>query len=170
MMEEENMLPPSNGGSSPSKSSGNHNNTQDTTAAVNPLKSDPELLSLLKKLDKVKKYKSFQRWKAKFLERFETFLYEAGMKPAELACNQISAVLNKFVKMANQVQTHISKGELSDSRKTVKAALALNEMCNDLTQVVTKVEDLVPPNSKEEKKRKFTKFHLGAALIRQGFH
>ena len=51
--------------------------------STNPLKTDAELVALLKRLDKVKKYKTFQRWKSKFLDRLEQFLYEKGMKPAE---------------------------------------------------------------------------------------
>jgi len=138
---------------------------------VNPLKSDAELSSLLKRLDKVKKYKSFQKWKQKFLDRLEQFLYEAGMKPAELTCDDFDDLLNKLVKKgAEKVLGHIERGELGDDRKTVKSSLALNEMCNMLTTVVSVLENLIPSNSKEEKKVGFTKFHLGAVLIRQGFH
>ena len=137
---------------------------------VNPLKSDFELQTLLKKLDKVKKYKTFQRWKSKFLDRLEQFLYEKGMDPAEKTCNAFALVLTKFVKNANAVAAHIEKGDLGNGKKTVKASLALNEMCNSLTNVVSEVETLIPSRKQEEKKKGFNKFHLGAALIRQGFH
>lgn len=137
---------------------------------ANPLKSDPELQMLLKKLDSIKKYKKFQGWKQKFLERLEQFLYEKGMTPAEKACNDFDALLKKFTKMANKVQDCIDKGELNENKKSVKAALALNEMCNSLTKVVSELENWIPFSDREEKKRGFTKFHLGAVLIRQGFH
>ena len=136
----------------------------------NPIKSDPELQIMLKKLDSVKKYKTFQGWKTKFLDRLEQFLYEAGMKPADTASNDFSATLEKFTKKEAKVVNHMEKGELSDTKKTVKASLALNEMCNSLTTLVTGVEQLIPSVAREEKKRGFTKFHLGAVLIRQGFH
>ena len=51
--------------------------------STNPLKTDAELQVLLKQLDGIKKYKKFQGWKAKFLDRLETFLYEEGMVPAQ---------------------------------------------------------------------------------------
>jgi len=137
---------------------------------VNPLKSDPELQVLLKRLDGIKKYKKFQGWKAKFLARLEQFLYESGMTPAQKASNDFEEVLHKFVKRANKVQDHIEKGELSDTRKTVKGAVNLNELCNALTTVLVELERWIPYSQAEEKKRKFTKFHLGAVLIRQGFH
>jgi ubiquitin C len=139
-------------------------------ANVNPLKSDPELQMLLKKVDKIKKYKSFQRWKTRFLERLEQFLYEEGMVPAENSCNDFANLLKKFVKSTDKVQAFIEKGDLGDDKKTVKAALSLNEMCNSLTTAVQQVETLIPSKSQEEKKRGYTKFHLGAVLIRQGFH
>ena len=137
---------------------------------VNPLKSDPELQVLLKRLDGIKKYKKFQGWKAKFLARLEQFLYQSGMTPAQAASNAFDTQLNNLVKRANKVQDHIEKGELSDQRKTVKAALNLSEMCNSLTTVVTELEHWIPYNATQEKRRKFTKFHLGAVLIREGFH
>ena len=137
---------------------------------INPLKTDAELTSLLKRLDKVKKYKTFQRWKTKFLDRLEQFLYEKGMKPADQAATEFDNLLKKFVKSATKVQDFIEKGDLGDSKKTVKASLALNEMCNSLTGVVDAVYKVIPMKSSDEKKRGFTKFHLGATLIRQGFH
>ena len=137
---------------------------------VNPLKSDPELQTLLKTLGSIKKYRKFQGWRAKFLDRLEQFLYDEGMTPAQAACHDFDSLLKKFVKMATKVQDHIQMGALSSTKKTVKAALALSEMCNSLTTVCREVEDLIPFSDREEKKRGFTKFHLGAVLIRQGFH
>ncbi|CAB9516895.1 Polyubiquitin (Fragment) [Seminavis robusta] len=137
---------------------------------VNPLKTDPDLQALLKRLDGVKKYKTFQRWKNKFLDRLEQFLYEKGMKPADKACNEFDALLKGFVKRTNKVQEHIEKGDLGESKKTVKAALSLNEMCSSLQGIVEAIDKVIPMKSSEEKKRGFSKFHLGATLIRQGFH
>lgn len=137
---------------------------------VNPLKSDSELQDLLKQLNKFKKYKKFQRWKKTFLERLEHLLSEEGLCPAEQACDNFHALLKKAVSMNIKVKCFIEKGDLGDHKKTVRASLALNEMCNSLTKVVDEIKGLIPSNSKEEKKYGFTKFHLGAALIRQGFH
>ena len=137
---------------------------------VNPLKSDAELAMMLKKLDKVTKYKTFQKWKTKFLERLEQYLYEAGIDPADKAGVNFDRMLTKFVKSANKVTEFVEKGDLGGEKKTVKSSLALNEMCNQLTDVVETLKTLIPSTSKEEKEKGFTKFHLGAALIRQGFH
>lgn len=61
---------------------------------ANPLKSDPELKGLLKRLDKIKKYKTFNRWKSKFLDQLTTLVYEKGMAPAEKACDDFTQTLN----------------------------------------------------------------------------
>lgn len=141
-----------------------------TTTTTNPLKTDAELLSLLKRLDGIHKYKTFQRWKARFLDRLDTFLYDSGMSPADASCTAFHQLLQKQLHRVQQVQTHVAHGDLNATKKTVKAALALNEMCSLLTTTVQETEQLIPANTKEEKQRGFTKFHLGAVLIRQGFH
>jgi hypothetical protein len=141
-----------------------------STSDANPLKSDPELQVLLKRLDAIKKYKKFQGWKAQFLDRLESFLYEPGMAPAQRAVNDFDAILKTLVKRANKVQDYMDKGDLSETKKTVRASLGLNELCTYLITVVAEVANLIPSRDKDEKKRGFTKFHLGAVLIRQGFY
>ena len=137
---------------------------------VNPLKSDPELVGLLKRLDKIGKYKTFNRWKDKFLTRFDSLVFEQGMEPAEKRCNDFTTVLKKTVKFADKVAGHNERGELSPQKKSVKASLALSELANHLTTTVEQLDQLIPSTGKDEKKMGFTKFHLGAVLIRQGFH
>eukprot|EP00934_Nitzschia_sp_Nitz4_P000475 Nitzschia sp. Nitz4//scaffold71_size96697//4727//10756//NITZ4_004685-RA/size96697-processed-gene-0.125-mRNA-1//-1//CDS//3329557217//475//frame0 len=137
---------------------------------VNPIKSDPELQMLIRKLDRVNKYKTFQRWKDKFLAKLEDYLYEKGMQPAEKACDALEDRLKKLVMKTTKLLDYIHKGDLGEDKKTVKASLALNEMCNSLESARKEIEDLIPALKSEEKRRGYSKFHLGAALIRQGFH
>lgn len=144
---------------------------KDVNTEGNPLKSDPELKGLLKRLDKIKKYKTFNRWKSKFLGRLTTLVYEKGMAPAESACNDFAKTINGTIKCASKVTDFIEKGELSTSKKTVKASLALSELTqNHLTTTVEALQNLIPSTGRDEKKLGFTKYHLGAVLIRQGFH
>ncbi|GKZ01305.1 hypothetical protein MPSEU_001081500 [Mayamaea pseudoterrestris] len=149
-----------------SGNSSSHNNSHNDS---NPLKSDPELLGLLKRLDQVKKYKTFTKWKTKFLDRLETLLYEDGMPFATKATADFTATLQKCVKKLVSVQACMERGDLTEIKKTVKSSLALSEMCNSLETVRVAVQDLIPASSQDEKLRRFTKFHLGAVLIRQGF-
>ncbi|CAB9505189.1 Polyubiquitin (Fragment) [Seminavis robusta] len=136
----------------------------------NPLRSDPELCGLLKRLDKIKKYKTFNRWKTKFLNRLDGLIYQKGMDPAERTTEAFNKLVKKTVVAASKVTNHIEKGELSSEKKTVKASLSLSELSNNLTTTVEKLEELIPSTGKDEKKLGYTKYHLGAVLIRQGFH
>jgi len=136
----------------------------------NPIKSDPELVGLLKRLDKVNKYKTFDRWKSNFVSRLSTLVYENGIDPAEKICHAFAFVLKATIKCATKVTNHIEKGELSNEKKTVKASLALSELGNNLTTTVQKLEELIPSTDRDEKRMGFTKYHLGAVLIRHGFH
>lgn len=144
---------------------------RNSTAAeeANPIKSDPQLQVLVKKLDKVKKYKTFQRWKSNFLDRFDEFLYDKGMEPAEKSCTDLDANLRKLVAKTTKVLDFIHKGDLGEDKKSVKGSLALNEMCTSLENVRGEIETLIPSLKSEERRKGFSKFHLGAALIRQNF-
>ena len=139
-------------------------------ASTNPLRSDPELQSLTKKLEKIEKFKSFQRWQTKFLDRLDTFLTDKGsMEPATRTCTDFGKLLDRQLQFATKVSTHVEKGELGLEKKTIKAMLALSEMCKVLTQVVEQTQTLIPSTNRDEKASGFTKFHLGAALVQQGF-
>lgn len=135
----------------------------------NPIQSDATLQTLLRKLDKIQKYKTFQRWKGKFLDRLTEFLYQSGMDPATKRCDHFKQLLATFIAQADKVTRFIEKDELGENRKTVKAALALQEMCKQLTTLVEFMRVLIPSRKSEEKQCGFSKFHLGASLIRQGF-
>ena len=137
---------------------------------ANPIKSDGELLLLKGKVNKIQKYKTFQRWKGKFLTRFETFLYEKGMEPAERSASAFDTNLTKLQKQTEKVLDFIHNGDLCADKKSVKASLALNEMCNQLEQSRQEIEGVVPSLKSDERSKGYSKFHLGAALIRQGFH
>ncbi|CAB9505187.1 Polyubiquitin (Fragment) [Seminavis robusta] len=118
----------------------------------NPLRSDPELCGLLKRLDKIKKYKTFNRWKTKFLNRLDGLIYQKGMDPAERTTEAFNKLVKKTVVAASKVTNHIEKGELSSEKKTVKASLSLSELSNNLTTTVEKLEELIPSTGKDEKK------------------
>jgi hypothetical protein len=151
-----------NGGSPPDTPAG-------MARQCNPVRSDPALLALKQKLPQITKHKSFHKWKASFLARLDDFLAQEGMAPAAAACTSFGTLLDKQLRMAAKVTAHVDKGELSVDRKTVKSALALQEMCSLLSKVVDATQTLIPSLQKEEDALGFTKFHVAAALIGQGF-
>jgi hypothetical protein len=143
--------------------------TQKQQENNNPIKTDAELNILVhSKLEHISKYKTFTRWKGKFLQRFETFLYQKGMDPAQRQADALQVTLNKLCKQTSRVLQYIDQGDLTANRKTVKASLSVNEMCNTLEQARVELEGLIP-SGREEKRIGYTKFHLGAILIQQNF-
>lgn len=155
-----------------SLSNSSHHSSAATTQQPenNPIKTDAELSILVhQKLEPIEKYNSFQRWKGKFLTRFETFLYQKGMDPAKEEAAFLQATLIKLTKQSSKVLYYIDTGDLSGERKTVKASLALNEMCVTLEDARQALEGLIPSSPREEKQFGYSKFHLGAVLIQDNF-
>jgi hypothetical protein len=134
-------------------------------AGDNPLKSDPQLVALLKKLDTIVKYKYFHRWKKSFLDRLLPQIQSSekrGMQVADEASERFDAILAKTAKQAHKV---VDIGKKSSN----KATLALRELLSLMQQTTAALTEWILASSSEEKKQGYTKFHLGAALIQQGF-
>lgn len=138
----------------------------------NPITKDLQLNILVHdKLDKIKKYTPFHRWKSKFLTRFDTFLTEGGKKPAREASGRIQNHLQNCLNRADVLIELIERGDLSPitGRKTVRAFSALKEFCQDLDGTRVELQELVPGNSMDERRLGYTKFHVGASLIEECF-
>ena len=152
--------------------SASSNHTHPNSGSNNPITNDVKLNILVHdKLQTITKYKQFQRWKCKFLDRFETYLSQSGMEPAEAASNELRMHLETCLKRASVVLDRIDAGDLSpiSQKRTVKASKALKEFGISLELCRAQLEELVPAKQIDEKRKKYTKFHVGASLIRDGF-
>ncbi len=152
-------------------SSSNHTQAINS-GSKNPITNDVKLNILVhEKLQTIKKYKQFQRWKCKFLDRFETYLTQSGMQPAEAASKDLQVHLETCLKRASIVLDRIEAGDLSpvSQKRTVKASKALKEFGMSLEVCRAELEELVPAKQIDEKRKRYTKFHVGASLIRDGF-
>jgi len=138
----------------------------------NPITNDVKLNILVHdKLENIKKYKQFHRWKSKFLDKFDSYLSESGIDPARKASAEILQHLESCSKRAATLLTHLEKGDMNPTtgRVTVRAALALKEFCVKIDECRFELEELVPAKQIDERRRRYTKFHVGAALIKAGF-
>jgi hypothetical protein len=135
----------------------------------NPLKYDPELKGLIEKLDSINSYRTFRRWKSSFLGRFESFLTEKGIEPAENSYKQFSSNMKTFEQDVIKVQKFVDKGEISVDRTTVKGRNSLNEMNKEVVKIIQEEDELIPSTGAQEKKKEYNKYHLGAVLVRNGF-
>jgi hypothetical protein len=82
---------------------------------------------------------------------------------ADEASEGFDAMLAKKAKQAHKVV------DFGDKASSVKATLALRELGSLLQRTTATLTEWIPASSSEEKKQGYTKFHLGAALIQQGF-
>lgn len=136
----------------------------------NPITNDIHLNILVhEKLPTITKYKQFHRWKSKFLERFDAYLTQSGMEPANAASQELQVNLEACLKRALNVLEQIGKGNLSPTKRSVKASLALKEFCVSIEECRVELEELVPTTQIDEHRKRYTKFHVGASLIKAGF-
>ena len=137
----------------------------------NPIKEDPELRRLLQDLHSITTKRDFTRWKASFVERFSTYLSTDGETAAKAKRDEYQKELGLFVNMVQQLEDHISKGGLSleQGKTTVKARKCLAEVQKHLTRVANKTENLIPGTGEQVREMGYTKFHMGAVLIDDGF-
>jgi hypothetical protein len=138
-------------------------------ATLNPVQTDPQLKEMIARLDNVDSFRSFKMWKSSFLNRFETFLAEDGTAPAQTVYMEFRKNMGLFVKQVKAVQGFVEKGEISVDRTTVKGRNSLNEMNKQLVEIIAEERKLIPAKSEQERRRGYTKFHLGAVLVRDGF-
>ena len=130
---------------------------------------DPALKDMLDKLEFVKSGRAFKRWKSSFLAKFESFLEQSNIDDALTVHKHFSASMGVFVKQVSVLNEFVDKGDLSEEKITVKGRNSLNEMHKLMTDVIGELDDLIPSTGAMEKKRGYTKFHIGAVLIREDF-
>ena len=144
--------------------------TLTNSGSNNPITNDANLNILVHdKLPTVTKYKQFQRWKSKFMDRFNAYLTQSGMEPASVATGDLQVHLDACLRRALDVLEQIDKGNLSPTRRSVKASRALKEFCVIIEECRVELEELIPATQVDEKRRRYTKFHVGASLIKAGF-
>lgn len=135
----------------------------------NPLKEDPKLVELLQQLDGISTHRQFRRWKKSFLCIFETYLENAGCAKVRQSYRKLSQILSRHVELVKQMHAHIQMGNFSKEGCTVRARQTLANFLDQMIRVKQVLIDLLPTTAKMEKEIGYTKFHLAAVLIDNGF-
>jgi len=93
------------------------------------------------------------------------------MEHANAASDELQVHLEACLRRASVVLDRIAAGDLSprSQKRTVKASQALKEFGISLEMCRAEVEELVPAKNIDEKRKRYTKFHVGASLINDGF-
>ena len=141
-----------------------------TDVKSNPIQRDPELKAMVEEqLAAVHSYRSFKLWRSSFLNRFDAFLTQEGAPQAKKAYTDFGGSVQRFVQYVHQLQANLERGDLTVDRTTVRGRNSLNEMNKALVQVMEQEQALIPARGRDEKSLGYTKFHLGAVLVRDGF-
>ena len=145
---------------------------------ANPLKTDPELKQRLAELPDICTRSDFTRWRNSFLTRYEFFLAQSGTGQAEPAYHAFCNVSKKLSTLTETVQQDLqvttsteeinSAGEREYNVK-VSTRRRLVEWNKQLQQTSTALTTLTPATLELEKQYGYTKFQLGALLVRNGF-
>lgn len=136
---------------------------------TNPLEEDPLLKELLKQLDRIETRRGFAKWKPQFLDQFEVHLEGTNVTKAGQKYHSLAKRLDRLALLLKKMEGLISSGECSEEHCTVKARQCLTELQKALTGMIGHTESLVPGTHEMEKEVGYTKFDMGAVLVRDGF-
>ena len=135
----------------------------------NPIKESPVLQKLLQELDSITSRRQFRRWRKSFLAEFEIFLFESGNVKVRIAYRNLCTILSRHVELVKKMHAHIQLGDLSPDGCTVRARQTLGNFFDQMIRVKQILIDLLPTTAQMEKEIGYTKFHLAAVLIDNGF-
>ena len=136
---------------------------------TNPLNENRKLKSLLEDVEAIDSAEGFNLWRASFLEIYETYLDTDGSDNAEAKYNQFSKSSTGLNKIVKQLQGLVDSGKLSVDNISVKARMSMSALKVKLGKLLEEVMTLMPATEKEVKAGGFTKWHMGAVLVREGF-
>eukprot|EP00977_Amphora_coffeiformis_P020499 scaffold8306_cov171-Amphora_coffeaeformis.AAC.16 len=140
-----------------------------TMKPKNPIKESRILQQLLRELDSITSRRQFRRWRKSFLAEFEIFLFESGNVKVRIAYRNLCTILSRHVELVKKMHVHIQQGDLSPDGSTVRARQTLGNFFDQMIRVKQILIDLLPTTAQMEKEIGYTKFHLAAVLIDNGF-
>uniref|UniRef100_A0A7S3P5B8 Uncharacterized protein n=1 Tax=Amphora coffeiformis TaxID=265554 RepID=A0A7S3P5B8_9STRA len=145
--------------------------TTNTTATLvcNPFRDDSTIVALLKELDTITTRRQFRRWRKSFLEAFEVFLEQDGCVKVRTQYRKLCEILSRHVEQVKRLHAHIQVGDLSPKGCTVKSRQTLGNFFDQMIRVKQILIELLPTTARMEKEIGYTKFHLAAVLIDNGF-
>jgi len=143
--------------------------TMSLSGSKNPLE-DEEVKALLDSASSTIGNKhDFSKWQKSFLDRFATFLDSKGSDKAQKAYETFSKSSDGLIRIVKQLQKLIEKGDLGPAKTTVKARTATSQLKATLTKLGEELAKLMPTTGPEIKRFGFTKYHMGAVLVNDGF-
>ena len=143
--------------------------TRNGGRAGSPLKHDPVLIDLMGQLSGITVQDSFNHWRAEFLESLEKDLDDSGSEVAEDAYGVFRIKMDKLVRSIAKIAHYVNNGNLSLTRVSSKAHVALNETMIACETIASRLKYLAPPGAMEEDALGFSRYHTATILIRDSF-
>jgi hypothetical protein len=135
----------------------------------NPL-DDEQLQKLLKQVTSIDNSRQFLLWRMSFLKRYQEFLDQEGTKKAELVYKRFrKTALQPLILHLQRLRTHLLKDDITKRRCTVKARHTIGDLQSIVVRVTSQLQRLLPTTGEEQQEMGYSKFHMGALLIRDGF-
>ena len=148
-----------------------NSNSSSSNNNKNPL-DDPDVRSMLDDVEDggtIQSEHDFGKWQKSFLEKFTAFLDSDSADQARASYATFSKSSDSLIKIVRQLQRHIDQGNLSVDKTTVKARTGLGQLKATLTKLVEELATLLPTTASEIRRFGFTKYHMGAVLVDDGF-
>jgi len=138
---------------------------------VNPLKADPKLKELLEQSKTLSSKEEFDEWKKSFLRRVDDIVENDGksVENAFQSYARVQAEVDHFARKVLNLQQCIKNDNLNKTVKTVRGQRALGEIKDGATKVMMTLIEWMPGTRKDEQKLGYSKWQLGAVLVRNGF-
>lgn len=137
--------------------------------ASNPLKDDVVLNNLLKDLSQIRDQNQFQRWRSTFLDRFNSFLEEGASNAASTRYQTFTSSVTILMRLCFKLKGFLDKGDMAPDKCTVNARLCLSELSSQIAVVMENQDHLIPSTKAMEDELGYTKFNIGAILVRDDF-
>ncbi|GAX19307.1 hypothetical protein FisN_4Lh116 [Fistulifera solaris] len=144
--------------------------SQSTNSASNNLINDDVILrQLLKELPGVKTQFQFKGWQKSFLDRYHYLLSEEGVAKASETYDEFQKLVLKLMKQILALKEYYDKGEVKPERTSVKALSCIQELSKQIIAVTDEQVKMVPGTGQREKEAGYTKFMMGAVLVKDNF-
>ena len=140
-----------------------------STTLRNPLTEDPTIKKLLDEITDIPNELQFKRWKEEFLTQFDKYLDPVATNNANRAFREFSDAVISLAQDVRRMEVFRENGDMTEDRCSVQARRCLGNFSSKINRSTIMMDQLMPPTQEAEREAGFTKFNLGAILVRDGF-
>mmetsp|Transcript_49810 Transcript_49810/g.120716 ORF Transcript_49810/g.120716 Transcript_49810/m.120716 type:complete len:368 (-) Transcript_49810:314-1417(-) len=142
----------------------------DSKQHASAAQQDEKLKQFLANADEIESIEHFQYWKEEFLGQFRQFLDSDRLANAREADEELYDELETLAQTCIDINKLVKDGVITPTGSiSVKGRRAVNEAISHMAASECFIKAYWPKTADEEKVCGYTKFELGAVLVRDGF-